>query len=368
MEKRNRCIDALKGISGIWICLFHYILAFMPLGYVGWECGVAEADKKAFYFEYFPFSILANGSFPLYVFFALASFITATVYFKNRDEGSIKKQGIKRYFRLMPPVLACTLICYTLAVDGLMFNKELGALAPSNWAGVFYGNDLSFWGAVGSGLYTAFIYGDGGYCSVLWCMNLIFIGSYLTYMTLLLFGGCRGRWFFYAALLGLSFAAPDYAAFLAGIVAADILANFPAQKISNGGGVALIALGLVAGNFPPVWLPSWIPLPFAYALGAFLLLWGFGLSAPAQKAISAQWLCAAGKWSFSLVLVHFPVMMSFSAWVFVCLKEKGWGFAGATAVSWGASMPVLFLATWAFYRLVEIPAEKFAQWVWGKLR
>ena len=49
MAKRIIYIDGLKGLCGIWVCLFHYLLAFASFGYIGWESGVADADKAAYY-------------------------------------------------------------------------------------------------------------------------------------------------------------------------------------------------------------------------------------------------------------------------------------------------------------------------------
>ena len=370
MRKHIQYIDALKGISGIWVTVFHYVLAFMPFGYIGWECGVAEEDKSAFYFAAFPFSIFTNSSFPLYTFFAISSFTLASIYFKNRNSEFIKKQAVKRYVRLMPPVLACTMICYSVAVCGLMFNAQLGELAPSNWSSAFYKNGVSLLPALISGIYTAFITGDGYHCSILWCMNIIFLGSYLSYATLLLFGGRSGRWLFYAVIFALCAAINGhYAAFVAGIAAADIAEHCPKLKNVRGMGAALIFAGLLIGNvFPPVWLPSAIDPAVLYSAANFAMLLGFALSVSAQNAVSFKWLCGAGKWSFALILVHFPVMMSFSAWLFSALIKSGWGFTAATAVSWTTSIPILAMAVWLFYRFVELPAEKFAQCAWEKLR
>lgn len=370
MKKHIPYIDALKGISGIWVTVFHYVLAFMPFGYVGWECGVADSDKSEFYFSSFPFSIFTNSSYPLYTFFAIVSFTLASVYFKSGNGEFIKKQAVKRYFRLMPPVLACTLICYAVAACGLMFNAQLGELAPSNWSMAFYKNGVSFLPALISGIYTAFAAGDGYYCSILWCMNIIFTGSYLSYAILLLFGRQGGRWVFYAAIFALCAAINGhYASFVAGIAAADMAENCPRLREARRLGPALIFAGLAAGNaFPIVWLPRAIDASVLYSAANFAMLLGFALSVTAQRAVSRKWLCSAGKWSFALILVHFPVMMSFSAWAFSALIKSGWGFAEATALSWAASIPVLAAAVWLFYRLVELPAEKFAQCAWEKLR
>ena len=370
VKRRIQYIDAIKGISGIWVTFFHYVLAFFPIGYVGWGSGVGDSDRAARFFSAFPVSAFTNSSFPLYTFFALISFTLAAAYFGGGSGESVKRQAVKRYFRLMPPVLACTMICYALLACGLMFNARLGELAPSEWSSVFYGNGASFLSALVSGIYTAFVYGDGYYCSILWCMNVIFIGSYLSYGILLLFGAARGRWLFYAAIFALCAAvAGDYAAFVAGIAAADAAASFPRLKGVRGLGPALIFSGLLAGVFfPPVWLPSGIQAGVLYSAANFAVLLGFALSVSAQRAVDFKWLCGAGKWSFALILVHFPVMMSFSAWAFVGLIERGWIFVPAVAASWAASIPVLALAVWLFYKFVELPSEKFAQWVWEKLR
>ncbi len=256
VKRRIQYIGAIKGISGIWVAFFHYVLAFFPVGYVGWGSGVADSDRAARYFSAFPASAFANSSFPLYTFFALVSFTLAAAHFRGGRGESVRRQAVKRYFRLMPPVLACTMICYALVAGGLMFNARLGELAPSGWSSAFYGNGASFWQALISGLFAAFVYGDGYYCSILWCMNVIFIGSYLSYGILLLFGDVRGRWLFYAAIFALCAAA-----------------------------------------------------------------WGD---------------CAA--------------------------------FVADIAASWAASIPVLAFAVWLFYEFVELPSEKFAQWVWEKLR
>lgn len=201
-------------------------------------------------------------------------------------------------------------------------------------------------------------------------MNAIFIGSYLSYGILLLFGGVRGRWLFYAAIFALCAAAwGDCAAFVAGIAAADVAVSFPRLKSIRGLGVALIFSGLAAGVFfPPVWLPRGVQAGALYSAANFAFLLGFALSVSAQRAVGFKWLCGAGKWSFALILIHFPVMMSFSAWAFVALTERGWNFAPAVAASWAASIPVLALAVWLFYKFVELPSEKFAQWAWEKLR
>ena len=187
MAKRIIYIDGLKGLCGIWVCLFHYLLAFASFGYIGWESGVADADKAAYYFRYFPYSILTNGSFPLYIFFALIGFIPALHFFQTGSADGIRRQAVMRYFRLMPPVLACALIASVVYLTSGFFSQEVGALLDNNWDRAFYVVPLSLTGAFANGIFYALWNGNCDYCSVLWCMNVIIFGSFLWYSALFRF-------------------------------------------------------------------------------------------------------------------------------------------------------------------------------------
>lgn len=190
----------------------------------------------------FRFQFLQTARFLCIRFFALIGFIVSTVYFRENNPKVLVKQSEKRYFRLMPPVLACTMICYVFLACGLFFNVELGKIAPSHWSSVFYLDGYSFLSALKSSLYTAFIHGDWYYCSILWCMNIIFIGSYLTYSFLALFGNSKFRFFAYVAgfLLSASING-NYASFIAGIAAADIASFRSKAKTGNAVSLPILA-------------------------------------------------------------------------------------------------------------------------------
>lgn len=156
-------IDGLKGLCGIWICLFHYLLAFAPFGFI--------------------------------------AFLPSLRFFQTGNVASIKRQACIRYFRLMPPVLACTLL----------------ACASS---------------------------------------------------------GCL------------------------------------------------------------------------------------------QKILTHPWLVRAGELSFAMVLMHFTVLMSFSAWFFLAMHNKGLSYAPTLALTLLTAIPVNVVFTLLFKHCVERPTERFAQWIY----
>jgi peptidoglycan/LPS O-acetylase OafA/YrhL len=66
MVKNDRIefADGLRAICSILIVILHYMLAFAPLGFVGFQYAIdpAAVDRTEFYFRYFPYSILTNNA------------------------------------------------------------------------------------------------------------------------------------------------------------------------------------------------------------------------------------------------------------------------------------------------------------------
>jgi peptidoglycan/LPS O-acetylase OafA/YrhL len=215
-----------------------------------------------------------------------------------------------------------------------------------------------------NGVFSTLFSGNADYCSVLWCMNVIFFGSYLSYGVLLFFGALRRRFLFYILLFLLSFAAPMYTAFLGGIVAADIVASRPAPGKSSAGGALLALLGLLVGIFPSVWLPSPMHIFTLYGISCCLLLVGIGQTAFLRKMLCNRLLVYSGEISFGLILTHFTVLMSFSAWIFYTLHNTGMAYGAVLALTLATAVPVCAVLAILFKRFIERPTELFVKWIY----
>ena len=118
-----------------------------------------------------------------------------------------------------------------------------------------------------------------------------------------------------------------------------------------------LALAVAAAGTMKGWDPSWIHFP--YACGFFVLLWLMLAHEDRVDPVlhkAAPLVVGAGTISYSLYLVHFPLLRLFGAyWV---------SFFGAKPVNfiWPmlAVFPVTLLA-WGFYRLVEKPSHQLAK-------
>lgn len=371
MKEQLRYVDGLKGICGIWIILFHYLLAFAIFGYVGFECGVADVDKYDYYFQYFPYSIISNSSCALYIFFAIIAFLPAQHHFRNRDEGWIKRQAVVRYFRLMPPILLIAVLTYFVYTMGGFYNQELSIILNNTWDKYYFSGGLSLTGALTEGLYGAIWQGSAAYNVVFWCMQIIFFGSYMAYAILLFFGHLRRRFYVYFACFFLAFIEPFYLIFLAGIVAADILVSLEKQNKQKQHieikVCILLIFALIIMHIPQVLYPWPLLESIAFALGSGGILIACGLSPCIQRILSHPFLVSCGKYSFSMVLVHFSVMCSFSSWLFLAVHDQV-GYVAALALTFITAIPVNAIAVIAFQKCTAKPTAMLSKAVYGFLK
>lgn len=367
-SSRIEAVDGVKGICGIWVVIFHYLLAYASFGYIGWESGVAAADRTGCYFRYFPYSVLSNGSWPLYIFFAIIAFIPAYIFFQKDTFDNLRRQVTIRYFRLLFPTAGCILFALLVWKSGGFFNQPLGKLLDNNWDKAFYTAIPSLKNALYCAVYKTPFTGNSDYCSVLWCMNLILYGSYFSYLTIMGTALLKKRYLIYAGLFILTMAAPSYTAFLGGIVAADIVTALNKKNIilSNRLNILLLAGGFIIGNFPEVWLGN-IYVYTVYGIGASMVLIPCCNSIWLQKVLANRFLVKAGQYSFTLVLTHFTVMMSFSAWLFLKMHSCGISYAWNLVIVFLTAIPVNWLAGIVFYHLVEKPSGRLTDWIYRKL-
>lgn len=349
-KRRIYWIDGLKGICAVWVAVFHYLLAFKPDGFVGWNCIPAESEKTAYYFEHFPYSLLTNGPFVLYTFFALIAFIPAYGYFCNRDKQKILQQARVRYFRLLPATLIACLLSYLISVLGLYTASEAGAVLGNPWLSSVV-TEMTLIGVFYEGIIGAFVNGTQ-YLTVLWCMHYIFLGSYFAYAIILLFGDYKNRLPLYLGLLIFGVLVPWTTSFTAGIAAADLLAHKKALKREGLIGIGMILIGLVIGKFPPVLLPAKLSVDVLNGIGNFFFIAGIGMSAKLTSFLEKKPFRVLGKYSFSLMLAHALVLLTASTKMYLLLKDAGVGDGLNLLLCILAGIPACALATFVMEKIV----------------
>lgn len=350
--------------------LTHYMIALRPEGYVGFGSGVT-GDLREHVLANLPWSLFSNTSISLYLLFGMISFFIVVAYRKAGDDVTVlQRQACKRYFQFVLPVFVATIAGGLLYQFGILQYEGLAGLTGSVWntaivpttdnpglmlfyalAGIYFNNKVEF-------------------LTVLWCMHIIFIGSYLTYGVLALFGRVRYRWVCYAVFLCVAVFYPAYLVFVAGAVCGELWQQ-KREGFKTGRtvwlGVALVILGLVIGMVPSPFLPVGITLEMTYAVGVLFILSGLILSERIFRFLAWKWAVWFGRYLFSVILVHIFILYTFSLWLYrllaVYIEGKDLLFGLVAALS----MPVVMLCSVGFYRLFELPSRKLAGFVASRL-
>ena len=347
-NNRINWIDGLKALSAFQLCIMHFLAAFFSQSYVGMNTSIPKSDAKQAILNNLPISLFTNSSFGLYIFFALIAFIPAYKYFSSKDLTFIKKQAQNRYFRLVIPVALTTFIFYIFWKFKMGINIETNLIIKSSW--IVSQTQLSpdFFEALYSAFIKTFIFGDKTFCIILWCINIIFIGSYLSYAIILLLKHFPKRFIIYTIFaIALSFF-PYYMSFLTGIIAADIYTH---KKLKNL--TFLIIIGLIIGLIPRPLIPFGIDRAISYALGSFLVIIGCCSSKKIQTFLSKTFFINWGKLSFSLMLSHLLVIFGLSFRIFFFLYWLNIPFNINILLTFILSIPIAATFSKIFQKLTD---------------
>ena len=343
--KRLNYIDGLKGWCAVSVCILHFQLMFAINGYVGWKClPEAALNPAEYYFKWFPLSILSNNSFPLYIFFALISFIVCYSFLKNKNEDKLKQKIIMRYFRFLPLVLIACLVAYLLLAFDLCPLQEYYDITGNTWGYARLEEHYSFFEALKIGLVTAFFQGTQ-LVSPFWCLHYIFLGSMMSFVIMLLYTRLNNKVFFFAFLILLFyFADQNYLSFLVGMIAAIIAGK--EYALSKSRGAVLVLAGCIFGLFPLVWLPGFINIATLYAIGAGFVIVGIHCCFSNHRLLCNRFMEFLGRESLGLIVWQMLVLQSLNIFLYNYFYKIGMGDYFNISINFMINAIVSLFLTW----------------------
>lgn len=343
--KRLNYLDGLKGWCALSVCVLHFLLMFAINGYVGWKAMPESALQPAeYYFRWFPYSLLTNNSFPLYIFFALISFLVCYLFLKNRNEEKLIPKITMRYFRFLPIVAIGCLAAYVLLTFKLCPLQEYYEITGNTWGYARIEESYSLLDALKIGFVTVFFKGTQ-LVSPYWCMHYIFLGSILTFVMMLLFPRAKNKAVFFGFwILLFFFADQTYLAFFAGILAA-IIANkeYALKKVT---GALLVFGGCILGFFPPVWLPAFINIATLYSIGAALVIVGTHCCFSSNRLLCNRFMEFLGQESLAIIVWQSLVLQSLNVFLYLCFHKLGMDNVWNIAINFAINMTVSLCLTW----------------------
>ena len=354
--KRIKWIDGIRGIMILLVILGHYLLAFTSKdGYIGYGSNYSIEEQLKAFIDNLPLSLLFNNSFPLYVIVLLISFIPAYKYFKDQNDESIIRQAKKRYLRFMIPTFLAFVIAFILYHAGLLFYVQAGQALNNIWLIKMMEIDPSFLSLLYKGMILVYIKGCN-YISVSWIMGYLFIGSYITYAILLLFGRQKKRILVYIGLFIFFFIYDQmYIHFLMGIIAADIIVN---RELNNSKAlnpivcILLMFIGFIISGIPNIILPSPLGTYTLSAIGSCLFIVAISEIKSIHNFLENKILEVISNYSFSAILIHIPMLAFASCGQYLIMANMGIDKNIIILSIFVLAIPIQILAVFLFQKIV----------------
>jgi peptidoglycan/LPS O-acetylase OafA/YrhL len=297
-----------------------------------------------------------NGTFAVWLFWILSAFVLSKNFFLlNKREGEagaldyLQRAVLRRYPRLLLPVIASVTFAYSLHELGFMYNNELahslGVSAGTEWLSRLYNFPASLTHAIKCAVWDSFFDYElqSSYNSVLWSMEKEYYGSLFLFAFLALFGLSNNRYFLYPFVALVLFVLKVYwlIAFVSGILLCDAYVNRSSESflrnilnwrivlyMRNSRFISVLAWIII---FAGVGLGSYSGLSYIFLGTAMVLL--SCLNIHAKRFLSGRIPVFLGKISFGLYLFHLPLICSFSCWSYLVLLPSVGAFFAVVIVS-----------------------------------
>ena len=354
--KRIKWIDGIRGIMIVLIILGHYLLAFTSKdGYIGYGSNYSKEELLNAFIDNLPSSLIFNNSFYLYLVVLLIAFIPEYKFFKDQNEESIIRQAKKRYLRFMIPTFLAFVITFILYHAGLLFNVQAGEKLNNIWLQEMMVINPSFFNLLYEGLLLVYIKGTS-YISVSWIMGYLFIGSYITYAILLLFGRQKKRILVYIALFIFFFVYDQmYLHFIMGIIAADIIVNRESNDSKALNPILcifMIVVGFLISGIPDIVLPDPLGTYTLSAIGVCMFIVAISEIKSIHKFLENKVLEVISNYSFSAILIHIPMLAFVSCGQYLLMSNMGIDNNIIVPSIFVLAIPIQILAIYLFQKLV----------------
>lgn len=293
-------LEGIRGIAALIVVIWHYVLYFYPpLANTG-----DMSFKEFFYYNTHeqilmlaaetPLCLFFHGQASVRLFFVLSAFVLTYKFFRTKNYEYLSAGAIKRYFRLLGPVVFSLFITYILVNLSLVSN-------------VFIATEFSIKEFFKEAFFGVFVNGSSPQNPPLWTMSYEFFGSMLVFSVAALFAKYKRRWIIYLILV-LLFHKTHYLAFVFGMMLSDYftseLYSEYHDKISHPKIIVfLITVSLFLYTISGVRQQIW-----GSAIFIFCVLHSESL----KKFFSHTVFLFLGRISFSMYVMHAVILSSFS--------------------------------------------------------
>ncbi|NSB23372.1 acyltransferase family protein [Clostridium saccharoperbutylacetonicum] len=334
MIQNEKSLDGLRGLAAFIVIIHHYLVGFYPSTYTGNINSIRTSSGFDALISRTPFNLFFNGNASVCMFFILSGYVLSCKFFKYKEKNIVISSAIRRYLRLMIPVLSSIVLVFILMKFKLFYNIQASTITGSDWwLGSFYNFEPNTFEMLKQGLYRVFFFSETSYNAVLWTMHYELFGSFIVFGFLFIFGKIKTRVITYIVIIFLLFNT-YYLAFILGMFLSDIHSvncklinkiNFRFPKIF------FLITGLYLCSYPSgvdvtgsiynyIKISKFNDVVMLYhIIGSFFIMITLLNSYKLKNFFSNKIFLFLGKISFSMYLIHLIVLCSFSSFIFLNL-------------------------------------------------
>lgn len=356
LQGRNQVqgLDGLRGLAALYVVLFHcWLLAFPGFpgnsgpGWLGW---------------------LMYGRLAVVFFLVLSGFSLAISPARNGWQlGGTARFLRRRAWRILPPYWAA--LALSLAVGRFV--------VPASHFGPPTGTSALVYGLVAQDVFTAPT-PNGAFWSIgveaelyLVFPLLLFVrrrlGAVVLVAGVTLLVAARGLAAAHAnPVEGVNWLTPNLApVFVAGLVGAGVIGaservrRLPWHWFAALAALPVLSLVAVGGSVWTVGHYFWVDLAVVPAMTLLLVAVATGRPVLLMRLLATRPMRGLGDFSYSLYLIHLPIIMIVARKVAPRHASPGLPAFGFTLL---VGLPVSVLAAWLFARVFEIPFKRNRSW------
>jgi len=370
MKKNILYLEGMRGIAALIVVVSHFFQLFLPATLVSGQN--LEHTKYEAMIRSNPLNFFYNGNFSVCLFFILSGYVLSARFFQTKDETSFYQTALKRYPRLAIPAFISVFIGFLISASHLSFFETIQPITSTLMQNPFEQHH-SLIDTFYHGFILNFFHYESTYNPVLWTMTYELFGSFLIFSFLWLVGKHTIRYAVYIVLI-VCFIQSYYLAFILGLILSDFTHSSLFQQMQTKKNLIFLTImtiiGIYFSTYPYVNVQDTIYEPlrlfgdtfpylgFYHILGAFGLFVVVLLSNTCQTFFSHPICTYIGKLSFSLYLIHFSILFTFSSYVFsffISYFSYGLSFLCTVLVS----IPLLWIVSHVFYQFVDAKLTSF---------
>ncbi|MBQ8317185.1 MAG: acyltransferase [Lachnospiraceae bacterium] len=307
-SKRIDCIEGLRTIGWIGVFLCHFRGAFFP--------------NATIWMDSTPLRFIYSGNAYVRLLFVISGFVISYKYFLKDKYDDALQDICKRYFRLMPPILAAELFVFVLMNVGALRNAEVATMIGSeNFLGIFNQFTPNIGTCLKEALFSTYFNGANAYIGPLWTMIYEYLGAIFVIAAVSILKKSNWRWIFYGVFLYANSNYYNY--FVIGMLICDLYANFDIPlKIKERKLSIIIALvgytmlSMVNLNDSDKYSR------IVFGIGIILFMLGVLSSDFLNKILGNKLMVKGGELAYSAYIIHWPIVETISCGLLLLFYDE----------------------------------------------